>query len=1342
MPGIAGIGTAGIFPSAPIYFEKRDSDDDEGVPHEDRESNSSGPESSHGISGWEHNVARGYEALLEASMHVRSEGADSDPDTRGTEIKYNVRASGSQIACPLEARGFLETAESLLILRSIRPSYKQFSWYPKDASSSPIQEEYLYRIQVSEIDQHLIVSWRPAYSDVYSSDLAEMVKASWTQSMDQVSSRPQAPTLKYITITAIENLQTIEIIKTAQSQISPQSKAYTVFKAPVFEYIIYDELDLWSALLGTSEIYAIQKMLNNYRHTFDDASIESIRVGLVGIESSTDQAKAMILITLERLPGSHLAEPLSAHPRVSIEFEREYVVLTSFIGKRDFDHTHGYRTFTPDLWPGSGWERSRIYGPGSLIPSYNQLQVSWRAVSQGPNLEKVGEGLCVFSISGIEENIVLQTRIETSHEILGDIIYDVWRRKRGQDSLRFITFMNLSSETETILRETYAKKIAKVERENSNSGNRGEPWKPYLTMWASRSSWEAHHLSDETSWSDEAIDSAAMDQLQDARELAAIAHILGNPFRWEGLGSPYIVSVDIGLRLWHGKTSYAMLVRLGSRFLDDEGDVVMAGAGPGMGESDSSDLTASAALADDDEPESDTVLYERERHTNLSIFIDALIIGTELRIKSRIGQQVSSQEGEDAGRAWERQQERYSMAIHSGGDKKPKSFRMPDQAKRLISGIAHQFEQEGVGPSILTTDLLNDESELYNLVYVCNKTNRSQIATSLYVSPQHGHLVILKSPEPDPQPQGVAKYVEIQFSSSLSLAWKGVIVHLPGDAPQPQPIKYITIINLSSWTKNYLRKMKSWYPDRTESVKLDASDSFRAEDSIEGTEFIRGWAHSESHAQNRRSFLVYLGLPEIAAIEEMTWREFRTPVTQARIIEKIRIIWGPEYPHDPQIFISLAEWPPMDLRRTKEADLCARIRGERQDIAKVAGQGMFLAELTAYVAPFAITHGLSMGNWAIAIKDDERIRQRASYLSDAEESLGPTRALQDILPMLNLSVSDINHPIELRGPSLNAEEDGSDRLVLQGLSSPFSREIYQREDGVFWDYDHKTEDLSSPYHLEKRADSDAWKAATARGKELFSQRTESRTRKTDEPPPDIMLDQFYTTTDVGVDRKEEKIGFCPKAIQAFLGKIGSGFVLRTHFKSYRAIEVKLDQEPSASAYLTISQSDSHLIVQWNGPDAGWENREPDYATFEDDYASLMRRFWDDDRKLRLDGDPEASLKYITIADVRNPETMSILKTILPNAEPHETEETVKGQILDTLITGIQLRIDALREEFIAAPDKAPQISIPDEIIKDEGIDYYQVTIAKKDTKYENQIVQGDTHKTPFILELHSTMPSK
>ncbi|KAK6337098.1 hypothetical protein TWF718_009884 [Orbilia javanica] len=165
------------------------------------------------------------------------------------------------------------------------------------------------------------------------------------------------------------------------------------------------------------------------------------------------------------------------------------------------------------------------------------------------------------------------------------------------------------------------------------------------------------------------------------------------------------------------------------------------------------------------------------------------------------------------------------------------------------------------------------------------------------------------------------------------------------------------------------------------------------------------------------------------------------------------------------------------------------------------------------------------------------------------------------------------------------------------------------------------------------------------------------------------LRQESGAPDIATPRAEVKLNYtisptaevlpCPDYVQRFYeligieGPPGAAEPSYQEFKYSPANVINMGTSVGARATVRASIYERHIIVEWEGQAGGWMDRTKEYDTFEIDYHKVLFSSWDMARvkAMTADGskniyDPRYQLDFITIARIRNPDTVRILAEIL------------------------------------------------------------------------------------------------
>ncbi|KAJ6256986.1 hypothetical protein Dda_7869 [Drechslerella dactyloides] len=975
---------------------------------------------------------------------------------------YNTATVENPVECPENVQDFLEEVGRRGILRTPVPSYWTTSWTALQIQAVPAFTT------VSRSDAHLIIRWTgPTLID----DFGKIMYAAWY-------SRSRGD-LVYITLSQVFNPYTVQLIKMVLYKVGLELKDTTTFIAP-YEEDRQGENDLdyeiWTALLGTAEIGAIQNMLNANTRYFRRRSILSIGVR---IDSRSDSPgsppEAMIFVTLDDpIPAENYRSSGRSGISVAVAYEAPY--SDAFPDHEAFKNARGYKPTIPPL--SLPIELRRL---ASL--TYRNITFAWQfsdidvPMDGDEYVAEFDQGKYEVAISGIDQNIVLGGPYPTSnYKALGEIIYEAWRSKRGSDSLKYITFRNPLPGATAILKEAYGPK--KASKRNP------------MIIWASSSSWQSENPLMQTIPISQQIDDSIIKKLGSSLELSAVSHMLGDKDRWESLGSPYIISIEVGAE---DSERYPFMVRLGNWYMDRatleaehakiySTEIRLPSAGT---------LTGQRAAERPDYPGQP---FARK-------VLSRLVTGIDLRVRARSKSEVSllrrvanREMSRRHGQNWRmlakgeqdrqnRQSEDPFIIISwpkdedeesedsgsSDGGSTPRGNRNKarDTPKRLGNGAIELMKAvvASDNPTVanmaygrfrpraqsLPDDILDDESSTYEQVELKPRDEKRRHGL-VTMSEKHGHIIIHQVPEPNNE----GKYTDLQLCTALCLAWEHFynITVDPEATPKPKAptklVDYVSILRVSDWTRNFLQELTDLYGWDSE-LRIEASVIFAVDGDVTGV------GYTEYRLAQQRTFLLLHGIPEVAAIEEMAWTESKRPFIGDRIIDEIYLRWVNVKPADseveirtPQIFLFLRPWPPSDVAASaiREVGLNVLDYLRASNTSAVMIQGLFLAEVTAYAVPMAIQFGvpLVLPTFAMWETDD----WDAKLVTDWRTTT--SFPLKKLLHLLNIHPARFAIRVDLEGPGLQGQHSGQqlaedltdETLTLAALATEHKLETLDR----------------------------------------------------------------------------------------------------------------------------------------------------------------------------------------------------------------------------------------------------------------------------------------------------------
>ncbi|KAK6513098.1 hypothetical protein TWF506_009264 [Arthrobotrys conoides] len=130
---------------------------------------------------------------------------------------------------------------------------------------------------------------------------------------------------------------------------------------------------------------------------------------------------------------------------------------------------------------------------------------------------------------------------------------------------------------------------------------------------------------------------------------------------------------------------------------------------------------------------------------------------------------------------------------------------------------------------------------------------------------------------------------------------------------------------------------------------------------------------------------------------------------------------------------------------------------------------------------------------------------------------------------------------------------------------------------------------------------------------------------------------------------------CPDLIRQFYEFLAPGSLPEAMEPSYQELKYtsRVVFDVGMSAIVQVSVLENHVIVNWGGPRGGWISRDEGYDIFENLYSKILFVSWgvmkskvraaDQSQNLQV---PNYQLFWVTIAELRNPNTIKVLAEVL------------------------------------------------------------------------------------------------
>ncbi|KAF3107662.1 hypothetical protein TWF594_007597 [Orbilia oligospora] len=300
------------------------------------------------------------------------------------------------------------------------PPYQELNYASRDLSDVGASAV----IQVSVLENYIIVNWkgpkggwesRAEKYDKFENEYHKLLFLSWTVMRSKAmvadgNKNLQDPNyqLFWVTIVEIRNLGTIrifaEILRRRNSVFDDPFEIHAPEAANDIDFVV------WTALLGTPEIGAVQEMLTGWAYQLNRFEIHAIHFGLEEVASSTElQAKVSVSIgpaAAQPKPDSSEATEISFP--VGVVLKDSLTTLRTYPGEETFRESYSW-VFRPEYieitWndenSASGKKRARIVDNPSLKGLKFEL-FSW-----GP----FPVGKVEAYVSGLEQHLVIDSEI-------------------------------------------------------------------------------------------------------------------------------------------------------------------------------------------------------------------------------------------------------------------------------------------------------------------------------------------------------------------------------------------------------------------------------------------------------------------------------------------------------------------------------------------------------------------------------------------------------------------------------------------------------------------------------------------------------------------------------------------------------------------------------------------------------------------------------------------------------------------------------------------------------------------------------------------------------------------
>ncbi|KAF3223041.1 hypothetical protein TWF679_004240 [Orbilia oligospora] len=492
---------------------------------------------------------RGVIRFRQYQERQESDGSDNPDPQVIVQSRYTVASTRSYSSCPSSVRRFY----GLLALEgpreAMRPSYQELSYASRDLSDVGASAV----IQVSVLENHMIVNWKGPKGgwesktkeyDQFENEYYKLLFLSWKGMRSKAMAADGSKSLQdpnyqllWVTIVEIRNLDTIkvfaDILRRRNLVFDDPFEIYAPEAANGIDFV------LWTALLGTPEIGAVQEMLAGWAYQFNGFKIHAIHFSLEEVASSTElQAKVSVSIR----PAAAQAKP-DGSEATEISFPIGVVIKDSSTTLRTYPGEEKFRESSPrvirpeDIEINRNVKNSASGRKGARMvdnPSFKGL--TFELFSGGP----FPIGKVEAYVSGLEQHLVIDSELpDINSQNTRDVLYQIWDTGIGSNScLSYITFLRLTPKTMEVARE-----IFEIKKVNLTDGE-------VLTIWPSKKLWEEtnrNSLDQGEVWLDEKIDAKFIKKLLLLTlEYSAVTGLLAHRLMWWQLGRPIIQNIKIG----------------------------------------------------------------------------------------------------------------------------------------------------------------------------------------------------------------------------------------------------------------------------------------------------------------------------------------------------------------------------------------------------------------------------------------------------------------------------------------------------------------------------------------------------------------------------------------------------------------------------------------------------------------------------------------------------------------------------------------------------------------------------------------------------------------------------
>ncbi|KAF3279168.1 hypothetical protein TWF970_004273 [Orbilia oligospora] len=840
---------------------------------------------------------RGVIRFQQYQERQESDGSDNPNPQVEVQSRYTVAWTASYSSCPSSIRRFYGLLAVEGPEEAMGPSYQEFKYASRDLSDVGASAV----IRASVLENHVIVNWkgpkggwmsRTKGYDEFEDEYHKLLFLSWTVMRSKAMVADGNKNLEdpnyqlfWVTIIKIQNPDTIrifaEILRRRNLVFDDLFEIYAPEAADDIDFVV------WTALLGTPEIGAVQEMLTGWAYQLKGFEIHAIHFGLEEVASSTElQAKVSVSIgPAAAQPNPDSSEATDIMFPVLAVLKDSSTTLRTYPGEVIFRESSSWvvrpehiEITQNDENPASGKKGAKIFDN----PSFKGL--TFELFSE----ERFLIGKVEAYVSGPEQHLVIDSELPNiSSQNTRDVLYQMWDTGIGSNScLSYITFLRLAPKTMEVVREIFGMK-----KVNPTDGG-------VLTIWPSKKLWEEAHMSsldqDEV-WLDEKIDAKVIKELLPLTfEYSAVKSLLAHRIMWWQLGRPIIQNIKIGYQK-RGSDSddegrFSILIQLadsidrvgiGSITYEQQGCRATSQGFNNMGGvlRVNSKSAVNAIITMEGGYAGDGIEVTAEGREE----IEALYSKGMRSIRD-----VANAIADDRMKAYNAsilQELQRSNKIDFQSNGQPRKRLNPTESQILVRSYTRIAEL----PQRFVSVASDSHSQYDEVTAKVGSTNKRAMASYPYEilrSTPIGHLAVTRLPEEN----GAGEIPELPhiLFLSWSLASK-YIISRDADldaAIQKDPLRYISILKLSTRSKNVIQETLNYY-GITVNIDLNIRLSTRA---------LLPSKKSLTTRLGQAGRLVgilgvVLGIPEVFAIQEMIRLYHGFLLLATSVIEEIYITW-------------------------------------------------------------------------------------------------------------------------------------------------------------------------------------------------------------------------------------------------------------------------------------------------------------------------------------------------------------------------------------------------------------------------------------------------------------------